>query len=203
MARNARPSAVKWKSPVRLTMTPSAVDKQSSGITPMATSPPSVSEAVSSAPTCSRRVSAENSSSRPFCTTIDRPKVISSGGSPYPSGRPVEQHRLQQIADRKHQRRDDGKRQHDIEAGPRGEHQQQERRHDDQIAMRQIDEPHDPEDERKPGGVQSKQAAQQHALQQGIEPTQHPSEPEIGGVDRSWLRSRGAPVSATRPSCKQ
>ena len=49
-------------------------------MTPTAMPPPSGIEAVSMAPSGSRRLSAEKASSSPFWMMIDRPKVTSSGG---------------------------------------------------------------------------------------------------------------------------
>ena len=64
---------------LRPTMTAMAEKKVISGMMPAVTGPRST-EALSSLPAETRRLSAENPSSRPFWMTIDRPKVTSSGG---------------------------------------------------------------------------------------------------------------------------
>src|SRR6516164_2217422 len=61
-------------------MTATAAPRQISGISPTAMPPPSGTDALARWPTSRRRVSAENVSKRPFCTMIESPNVISSGG---------------------------------------------------------------------------------------------------------------------------
>ena len=46
-------------------------------------------------------------------------------------------------------------------------------REDDEIAVREVDEPHDPEDEGEAHGKQGIEATEQHALDDGIEHAGH------------------------------
>ena len=69
--------------------------------------------------------------------------------------------------------------------------------------MRDVDEPHDAEDQRQPGREHGVEPADQHALHDDVEPV-HTSHPEIGGRDRLARQRRWPrPASATRPSCRQ
>ena len=58
----------------------------------------------------------------------------------------------------------------DDEHGKGGEH--------DQVAMGEIDQPHDAEDQRQPGREQRVEAAEQNALDQCIEPAGHVMTPK-------------------------
>ena len=57
------------------------------------------------------------------------------------------------------------------------EHEYQIGREHDQVAMREIDEPHDAEDERQPGGEERIEPTEQDALENGIRPI-HESAPK-------------------------
>ena len=57
-----------------------------------------------------------------------------------------------------------------VEAERRDQRQDQKRGEDDEVAMGQIDQPHDAEDQRQAGGEQRVEAAEQHALDDGVEP---------------------------------
>ncbi len=50
----------------------------------------------------------------------------------------------------------------------------------DQVAMGDVDQAHDAEDQRKPGGKQRVKPADQNSLNDGVDPV-HASGPEIGG----------------------
>ena len=79
VARNARPSAVRWISAWSAAITMTAEAKVRSGRTPSDSGPTST-EAVASAPAGRRRESAEAPSSSAFCSAIESPKVTSKGG---------------------------------------------------------------------------------------------------------------------------
>ena len=80
VARKAAPRRVRESNTCKPAITASAERKTRSGNQPIAIRSPTAMLAVSNAPTWSRRVSAENTSSRTFWITIERPKVTSSGG---------------------------------------------------------------------------------------------------------------------------
>ncbi len=89
------------------------------------------------------------------------------------SKRAVEHEKLQRIAGRKHQgERDRGCRE-GIEAECARRRQDDEGREHDEIAMGKIDEPHDPEDEGQSRREQRVEAAQEHALDDRVDPTDH------------------------------
>ena len=150
-----------------------AETKVSSGITPNATPPPSEIEAVPMPPSRSRRLSAENASSSPFWMMIDRPNVTSSGGSISRPERAVEQHMLQRKADAEHHRHCEQDRDERIEPSAVAEREDGEGREHDQVAMREIDQPHDAEDQRQAGREQRIEPAEQDALDDGVEPIGH------------------------------
>ena len=68
--------------------------------------------------------------------------------------------------------------------------------------MREIDQPHDAEDQRQAGGEQRIEAAEQHALDDRVERSSSIAQcPEIGGVDLlARTAPPGAPASVIRPS---
>ena len=175
-------------------------------MTPMAMPPPSGSEAVSSPPAESRRESAEKASSSPFWMMIDRPKVISSGGR---MSAPIARLRMmacKQVADREHQRQRDQRGQRQRQAEKRDQRQDQEGRQHDQVAMREVDQPHDAEDQRQSGREQRVEPAEQDALDDHVEERGHrpPSMPEIGGVDLVARQRRPArPTASCGPPEKQ
>ena len=71
--------------------------------------------------------------------------------------------------------------------------------------MREIDEPHDAEDQRQAGRVERVEPAEQDALDDACRARRimlH-SHPEIGGVDRVAGELGGRPESVMRPSWKQ
>ena len=71
----------------------------------------------------------------------------------------------------------------------------------DEVAVGQIDQPHDAEDQRQAGGEQGVEPAQHHALQHGVEDADHV--PKYAAWMVSGVSSAGLPVSASRPSWKQ
>ncbi len=82
----------------------------------------------------------------------------------------VEQAALQRVADQRHQRHDHRERGERIDAERLGGDQRQIGGEHDEIAVRDIDEPHHPEDERQAGGEHGVEAADQHALQDDVDP---------------------------------
>ena len=64
----------------------------------------------------------------------------------------------------------------------RDDHQDQVGGEHDQVAMGEVDQAHDAEDEAEARGEQRVEAAEQDALHDGVEPV-HARHPEIGGVD--------------------
>ena len=60
--------------------------------------------------------------------------------------------------------------------------------------MREVDQPHDAEDQRQAGGEERIEPAEQDALDDGVEPAGHRrSHPEIGGMD-GFARQLGRPA---------
>ena len=80
---------------------------------------------------------------------------------------------LQGKAGSEHRRHCKQGREERIEAEPRRQREDRERRQHDQIAMGEIDQPHDAEDQRQAGGEQRIQAAKQNALNDRAEPIEH------------------------------
>ena len=114
--------------------------------------------------------------------------------------RAVEHEPLQRIADRRHQRHDDDERgsgsmpsvcvvdQREIG----GEH--------DEVAMRDVDEPHHAEDQRQPGREHGVEPADQHALHDDVDPVGHgrralPDAPTATSPCRP--RARGDPYAVS------
>ena len=87
-------------------------------------------------------------------------------------GRAIEQHRLQRVTEREHQRHDHGAGNDQRHAGG-GRPQNEKSAQHDQIAMREIDQPHDAENDRQAGGIERIKPAQQHSLQQRVDPAEH------------------------------
>ena len=74
----------------------------------------------------------------------------------------------------------------------------------DQVAMGEVDQPHDAEDEAEARREQRIEPAEQDALHDGVEPVHASIRPEIGRVDGVAGRARdGRPESVTRPSIMQ
>ena len=101
---------------------------------------------------------------------IAMPNVTSSGGRTPRSRGEVEQAALQHVAEAHHHRHDDDQGQERVDAGGVDQHQRQERSEDAQVAVGQVDQAHDAEDQRQAGREQGVEAAEQHALDDGVEP---------------------------------
>ena len=82
----------------------------------------------------------------------------------------LEQEALQRETDAKRDRQHDDGRCHRIEAKADREGQQRKAGQYDEVAMGDVDKAHDASRERQAGGKQRVQAAEQHALQQLIDP---------------------------------
>ena len=155
----------------------------SSGMTPIARPPPSAIEAVSIAPSRSRRLSAEKASSSPFWMMIDRPKVTSSGGS---RSRPKV--RLSSTCcSAKPTTNITGIATRAARNGSRPSHvasdEDREGGQHDQVAVGEIDQPHDAEDQRQAGREQRIEAAEQNALDDACRASRSCSTSEIGAVN--------------------
>ena len=90
-----------------------------------------------------------------------------------PAERAVEQNVLQRVAEPEQKRHGQQRRQERIEPQRLCHHQHDERRQHDQVAVGEIDEPHDAEDQRQPGREQRVEPAQHHALQHGVDHAAH------------------------------
>ena len=141
-------------------------------MTPIAIPPPSGSEALWSAPTSRRRVSAENDFEQPVLHDDRQPESDQQRREDVAAERPIEQHGLQRVAEREHQRHDDGAGDDKRHPCARGGEDQKCSEHD-QIAMRQVDEAHDAENDREAGGIQRIEAAEQDSLQYRVHPAEH------------------------------
>ena len=104
---------------------------------------------------------------------IERPKVTSSGGRMSRAERAVEQEALQRVAGGEHQRhrdqRGDGS---GRPARPTSARITKAAKHDE-VAMREVDEAHDAEDQRQAGGEERVEAAEQHALDDDVVEADH------------------------------
>ena len=123
------------------------------------------------------RIGGEASSS-PFWMMIERPKVTSSGGRMSAAERAVQKHGLERVADDEHERDGDDESDERVEAERVSQHQDQEGGEDDEVAMREVDQPHDAEDQRQAGRVERVEPAEQDALDDGVEPADHPHTPK-------------------------
>ena len=88
----------------------------------------------------------------------------------------VEQAALERVADGEHQRHDDRQRDQRMHANAGDDGEAEEARQHDQVAMGDVDQPHDAEDERQAGGEQRVEPADQDALYDGVDPI-HQSAP--------------------------
>ena len=77
---------------------------------------------------------------------------------------------LEPIADRRHDRHDDDDGEQGIEPERVGRHQRDIGGEHDQIAMGDVDEPHHAEDQGKSGGEHGVEPADQHALDDDVDP---------------------------------
>ncbi len=84
--------------------------------------------------------------------------------------RAVEHMVLQQPAGGEHRRRCDQRGDERIEAEACDKHQDEEGGEHDQVAMGEVDQPHDAEDQAEPRREQGVEPAEQHALDDGVEP---------------------------------
>ena len=122
------------------------------------------------APALSRRLSAVNSSSSAFWMMTERPKVTEQRRQQIVAERAVEQPALQHVADRRHDRRHDDDGEQRIEPERVGGHQRDIGGEHDQVAVRDVDEAHHAEDQREPGGEHGVEPADQHALDDDVDP---------------------------------
>ena len=84
--------------------------------------------------------------------------------------RAVENAKLQQIAEGRRHGDDHDEARQRMQAGQLDNQQGEIRGRDNQIAMRDVDQPHDPENQRQAGGKQRVEAANQDALNDGVDP---------------------------------
>ena len=118
--------------------------------------------------------------------------------------RAVEQERLQRVAEGEHDRHDDRAARSARHAERWSQREDEERGEHDQVAMREIDQPHDAEDQRQAGGEERVEAAEQDSLEERVEPAE--SSVIVRNRRRGSRRGSdpaGRPVSVTRPSWKQ
>ena len=80
----------------------------------------------------------------------------------------IEEQALQRVADRRHDRCHDDNRGQRIEPERVGRHQRDIGRKHDQIAMRDVDEPHHPEDQRQPRGEHRIEPPDQDPLDEDV-----------------------------------
>ena len=92
--------------------------------------------------------------------------------------RAVEQRALQRVADQRHGRHDEQQRGERIDAEGLRHHQRDVGGEHDEVAMRDVDQPHHAEDQRQPGGEHGVKPADQHALQDDVEPFGHRQTPK-------------------------
>ncbi len=82
----------------------------------------------------------------------------------------IEDQPLQPVADRRHQRNDQDQRGQRVQTARADDHESDVGGEHDHVAMGDIDEPHDPEDQRQSGREQRVEAADQHALNDRVQP---------------------------------
>ena len=153
--------------PTRISTATASVMK---GNQPMASPPPSARLAVSMPPGFSRRESAEKVSSSTFWMMMESPNVTRIGGRmPRPSRR-LRTQRLERVAERGHERHHQDQREERVEPERLHHDDGEERGQDAEVAVGQVDDAHDPEDERQAGGEERVEPAEQEALQDGVDP---------------------------------
>lgn len=115
--------------------------------------------------------------------------------------RPVEQQPLQQVAQAGHQHDHDRDRDPHVHPGLHQHHAQVGSR-DRQHTVGEVHDPHHTEHERQACGEQGVQAAQQNALDEGVDPHHQEASliPKYADVISSRDRDAGVPSSTTRPS---
>ena len=94
------------------------------------------------------------------------------------SQRPVEHLQLKQETDREHDRQGDERGDERVEPERGDEGQNEEGGEHDEIAVSQIDQAHDAEDQREPGGEERVEPAEQNALDQRVDEAHHPTAPK-------------------------
>ena len=99
-----------------------------------------------------------------------------------PAQRQVEDAALQRVADPRHHRHDDDQADERMHAGAVEHGETEEGGEHDQVAVRDVDQPHHAEDQREPGREQRVEPAQQHALDDGVEPLHRGSGRSCGGA---------------------
>ena len=106
-----------------------------------------------------------NDDGQPECDQQRRQQIASQGS--------IQQHVLQGKSGGEHRRHCQQSRKKRVEPKPRRQRENRESRQYDQIAMGEIDQPHDAEDQRQAGGEQRIQASEQNALDDRAEPFEH------------------------------
>ena len=108
----------------------------------------------------------------------------------------VEDEALQEVADGEHQRQGDEGGERQRQAGEGHQRQDQEGGHGDEVAMGEVDQAHDAEDQREAGSEQRIEAAEQDALDDGVgESIMAPHSPKYA----AWIASRvSSPAAGKR-----
>ncbi len=100
---------------------------------------------------------------------IDRPKVSKQRRQDVPAEHAVEQANLQPVSHDEQHGNGEQRAREAAESEPLSDGEDQEGGADDDIAMREVDEPHDPEHQRQAGREQRVEPAQQCTLQDDID----------------------------------
>ena len=102
-----------------------------------------------------------------------------------------------------HGRHNDQQRRQRVQANGGGHRQSEIGGENDEITVGDVDEPHDAEDQREPGGEEREKAAEERPLNEGIQPFHGYSIPEQARLIASRETSPEEPSGDTRPSCRQ
>ena len=105
-----------------------------------------------------------------FWMITDRPNVTRIGRVSSVPEREVEQPALEDVADDDHQHDAQEARPEHAQAEPLDEEQRDEGGQDAEVAVRQVDDAHHPEDQREPDGEQRVESAEQDPLDGHIHP---------------------------------
>ncbi len=113
---------------------------------------------------------------------------------------PVEHEPLQPVADHGHDRHDQPEREQRIDVQRLHGDDRDEGGQDAEVAVGEVDQAHDAEDQRQPGGEERVETAQQDALHDRVEPG-HGSGPEVGRGDPLARRAGTARRAARQCPC--
>ena len=159
--------------------------------------PPTVTDAVSSAPRLSLPAVGRELQQQPVLDDDREPEGDEQRHQQVGAERAVEHQPLQPPAEREHEGQGDQQRHPDRHEQRRREREDEVGGEHDEVAMREVDEPHDAEDQRKAGGVERVESAEQGALDDGVDEGHRAAPRNTPRWIASCVSSPGRPVRLT------